>query len=232
VPYAVASAAVGAAAGAALGVPWLYPAVTAAAVFPLYHSLLRAGRWTRCFWLMLLWAFSLSAAVIVLTLLLPERMEASVLRGRAYVDEMFTWISTGEGPEGDIGLFWKIHLRHYLGVAGLSALTGGALALILGSVLMDYMSFYVGHLFLAGGRPVVIALMGWPIWSVLRVAGFVATAVALGALLYRRLSPDARRTAFPRRLLAAGVLLVLLDALLKHLLAPPWRSALRSALGL
>lgn len=179
----------------------------------------------------LLWAALLSALTIAATCLFPERMETRVFHGPAYRDEMLTWIRTGVGHESDIRSFLPEHLKHLALLLISSLLTGGAAGLLLGTFLLNYMNFYVGSLVLASAKPLVSLAFGWPIWSVVRVIGFVCAAAAVAYPFHRRFRPFGGTLLRGRRLLALGLLLAGLDILIKHLLADSWRLLLRFGLG-
>jgi hypothetical protein len=186
---------------------------------------------------MVFWAACQSLSVILLVQAAPDSAAAAIFRGESYRDEMFRWIQTGVGKEGDWRLFLPQHALHYGIFLVLSALTAGAAGLTLGTVLLNYMSFYVGSLFLAdtaGDHTLRLILMGWPIWSIARVIGFIAGAIAAADLT---LAVIARLRDRPRRwpgrssfYLSLSLSLVILDLLLKGLLAPHWRLMLVDAI--
>jgi len=228
-----AGAALTTALGVALGFRWLLPFLGAAVPFAVFFPRVRAGRFRAAVGWVVLWALFQSLAVGAATLLLPDRTGAAVFRGPPYAAEMVHWVQTGEGPEGSPRLFLPIHARHFAAFCVLSALSAGGLGLVLGTVLLNYMNFYVATLVGASARPLVAALFGWPIWAEVRVIGFIVCGAALGALLpaawsRRRGGPATPR--FPGRLFALGVGLILADIVLKTLLAPPWQRLLLRAL--
>jgi len=162
-------------------------------------------------------------------------MEHVVLNGAAYRDEMFAYVRSGLGRESDPSRFLPQHVLHLLAFSLLSAGSGGLLGILLGAVLIDYMSFYVGSLVAAGGSPARALLFGWPPWAILRVAAFVLLGVCLAepALLAarRRIGRPPAPPAAPRRTwyFAAGALL-LSDVILKLAFAGDWARILRPCL--
>jgi len=230
-----AGAALTTAVGIAAGARWLMPVLGAAVPFAVFLPRVRAGRFRAAVGWTLLWAVFQSLAVGSATLLEPERTGAAIFRGPSYAAEMLHWVETGEGAESSPRLFLPIHARHFGAFCVLSALSAGGLGLVLGTVLLNYMNFYVAELVRASARPLVAAAFGWPIWAEVRVAGFVVCGAALAVLLpaawsRRRGGPPAPR--FPGRLFALGVALILADIVLKALLAPPWqRFLLRAMIG-
>jgi hypothetical protein len=219
------------AAGFGAGIPWLLPLLGAAVPFPVFLRELRAGRPAGAFRSVLLWAVVQSVVVGAAVAVAPERAAHVVHRGPEYAAEMIRWIETGEGPEGSPRLYLPVHLRHYAAFCVLSFLTLGAASLALGTWLLNYMNYYVVVMSAQAADPVRALLLGWPVWAALRVAGFVASGAALAGLALslvrrRRGGPPAP---LPLRLLAAGILLVVADAVLKWLLAPLWRDLLLGA---
>jgi hypothetical protein len=176
---------------------------------------------------MLFWSFFMSVSMITLVNLAPEAARAAVLRGAEYKQEMFDWIRTGHGRESDPSRFIPQHLLHYGAFVAGSLLSGGALGLLMGSVLLNYMNFYVGSLVYQQVPAVTVLLYGWPVWSILRVAGFIVTAVGLSDIFFAKvLRREGWESSPAVRCLAVGLALVVADAVLKAILAPAWREAL------
>ena len=213
------------------GLPWLVPVAQTGLAYPVLYRDLKARRWGPAIAHMLFWAIVVSITTIQFTIHQHEITAATILRGEPYRIEMFHWIETGIGAEGSPRLFLPEHLRHYATTLVVSALSFSAAGLFLGSILLDYMNYYVGSLILLGSNPGLASLIGWPIWSMVRVAGFIAGAIAMGHLGWSR---GFRRGEFDpagfRRVLLWSVGLFLGDILLKTLLAPTWREMLQKVL--
>jgi hypothetical protein len=217
------SAPAGIAVGGLLGNPWLVAVLPVILMYPAYWRGLGERPAAHVFGFSLLWAAAVSASIICWTQLSSGASGAAILRGIPYREEMFAWLHTGVGAEGDPRQFLPQHAAH-LGLFVIASLaSGGLLGLLMGSVLMGYMSFYVGSVALASGRPLLGAVVGWHPWSVLRVIGFVACGVALSLPLRQR-----RLRAVDLRLLLVGLALVVVDAVVKALLAETWRNFLLS----
>ena len=84
-------------------------------------------------------------------------------------------------PENDRRAFLPQHLLHLGVFLLLTWASGGYLGLVLGAVLVAYMSYFVGSYAAASGHPFLGSLAAWVPWSVLRVCAFVL----LGALFAR-----------------------------------------------
>jgi hypothetical protein len=218
------------AAGYFLRLSWLLPLLQVLPAYPVMVLDLKRGRIGAAVGHMLAWAALLALTVGTLTTFAPSAGEAAVLHGAAYRDEMLGWVRTGEGKESSPARFLPEHAVHLAAFTVLALASGGLLALLMGAVLMNYMSFYVGSLLAIARTPSTVLLYGWPPWAALRVIGFVILGLVLAVPLLRRLTeiplaPDRRRA-----WMAMAFACILLDAVLKAILAPRWSGILRAAL--
>ena len=179
---------------------------------------------------MLAWAAALAIIGPVAMRLAPEAAAAAVYSGVEYRDEMLRWITTGEGPEGDIRRFLPVHLTRVALFVPLSLATGGALGLVMGAVMMNFMDFFVAS-FAAASSGVPAALAWFP-WALLRVAAFVVLGVVTAEPLVRRLT-RAKGPPAPgrKRLVGIAAALLVADVALKAALAPAWGRFLADFLG-
>jgi len=215
--------------------PLLLPVLATAVIYPVMATLLLRGRRDAAALAALLWTAGLSVSIIAFTRRDPASMERVVLNGPAYREEMFAYIRSGIGREGDPARFVPQHALHLLTFSLLSVGSGGLLGIALGAILVGYMSFYVGALAAGGGAPGTALLLGWPPWAILRVAAFVLIGLCLAepvlfaarGWLGRLPAPPAG----PRRpwYLAAAALLVA-DIVLKLVFAQAWAAILRPCL--
>lgn len=212
--------------------PVLTPLLGAAVPYPIFLWKLRRGEYGACFGWMLFWGVIQSVTVIVATAWVPEAATLAIWKGSSYTTEIFHWIRTGEGEEGSLALFLPMHLRNYLLFCGLSLITVSSAALVLGTLQLNYMNFYVSELIQKSVHPVWAMAVGWPLWSVLRVIGFILTGIALGAMAlagWRRWRGEVPGRV-PWRYWGMGVGFVVADIILKAGLAPVWRQLLRFVL--
>jgi hypothetical protein len=219
--------------GLGLRQPWLLPILNALPAFLVLVHRLRRGERGGAVRAMLWWAATLALVGTVAFVWWPEPMGRLVVNGPTHKNEMFSWIRTGRGAEGNIRLFLPEHLVH-LGaflVAGIG--TGGAGALLMGAVLMNSMSYYVAALAKAGVPPWAVTLLGWPPWVVARAAALAALGVILAEPLVVLVFPAAKerlkantRAAY----IVAAMSGILTDWFLKFLLAPTWGRWLRALL--
>jgi hypothetical protein len=217
--------------GLALGQPWLLPALNTLPAYVAMVARLRAADLRGAIVTVLVWAAGLAVFGTLSFALWPSRVDAVVLNGPAYRDEIFAWICTGFGREGDVRQFLPQHALHLAGFALLSLATASALSILMGAVLMNYMAFYVASLARGGAPLPSVLLLGWQPWAIARIAAFcVLGAVLAEPLLSRLVGYRYAGLLAARRwlLLAAGGILA--DVLLKALLAPVWARWLRSVL--
>jgi len=209
---------------------WWLPVLNGGLFFLLFYGPLSEGDYSAAVRLALIWAAITVLVQVGLTLLWPGAMERAVWRGVSYREEMFGWIRTGAGAEGDIRQFLPVHLMHLGLFSVLSLVSGGLFGLVMGAAMLGYMDFYAGSLIAASGGSASAIFLGWQVWAVARVAGFIVAGTALGAVFaHRPLDLLAKRNRVLRMLgLALG--LIALDILLKWTLAETYRQTLAAAL--
>ncbi len=217
--------------GLALRMPWLLPALNAAPAYLALVRLVRAGRRDAAVGVMLAWAATLVVAGTTSFALWPTNPGPFVFHGPEYRDEMFIWILTGLGAEGEPARFLPQHAIHLAAFVALSLATASAASILMGAVLMDYMAFYVASLARAGLPVGTVVLFGWQPYALSRVAAFSILGVVLAEPLLARLRGG--RFALPResrRWMAIAAALLVADVALKAAVAPLWGRTLRAAL--
>lgn len=202
--------------------PFLLPLVQLLAVYPFYFKAIRRGELRYAALLVFLWAIAVSLAIIFATISQGSLVSDRIINGEAYVSEMFEWIRTGRGPEGDPSLFMIPKIREIAVFTALSVASVGLLGLFLGAVLLNYMNYYVGVLILHA-KPVhllSVVLLSWQIYALLRVVGYVLLGVALSRLSYIIIF-HGRYTVEKdvKRLLLWSLIFIALDFLLKSTVA-------------
>lgn len=219
--------ALAAVAGTALvlpGIPWVAVLVQAALCYPVLWRDLERSDLGGAVRHMLFWAVLVSLCTIEVTIHAREQAAIAIPRGESYRVEMFDYIEHGVGNENDPHAFLPEHALHFAATLGASFLTAGLGGLVLGSVLLGYMNYYVGALVDLGADPLFGSLFGWPIWSIFRVIGFVIGAIAMAHLFHAKVL---RRSGWDgpgfRQLLLWSVTLAFTDIVLKAFLAEPWR---------
>src|SRR6185503_16746058 len=214
-----------------IGVPALVPFLNVAPAFPFMIASLRRGRIAEAVWRMLVWAAALAVCATTISYLGPAEAGRLFLRGESYRREMFEFLLTGYGPEGDIRRFLPQHVAHAAVFAALAVATGSLLAMPLGAMLMNYMAYYVGALGSASAHPWKAMALAWVPWAIIRIAGFVTLGVVLAGPMLGRLFRFEYRLGDQRRwlVLAGGALVT--DVVLKWALSPSWREMIVNAAG-
>ena len=181
---------------------------------------------------MLLYVFWLSVIGIVLMTYFSERAEHVILNGKNYVAEMSSWLFGEASKEGSPSLFIPEHLTHMVIVAVSSLISCGFLALLFGTVLMNYMNYYVSVLIIMTGNP-ILSVIGWHPWSVLRVISFIILGCALAWFLTSKItgSPKPRMRAVILMLMLS-IILEAADIILKTTIGSIWRDLILSFFGL
>jgi len=208
---------------------WFLPAFNGAVFFLIFLQPLRRGDYWAAVRLALIWAAVTTLVQILLTLGWPELIGKKIWKGIAYRQEMMTWVRTGTGPEGDIRLFLPIHIKNFVVFIVASLISGGFLGLVMGAALLGHMNFYVGSLLSQAHFSWIALLLSWPVWSVLRVVGYIMLGTALGAVIVHRQGGEKKSKIL--RLSFYALVLVILDVILKWALAPCYQEWLKAAIG-
>jgi hypothetical protein len=217
--------------GWAVGIPILVPTLNTIASFPFMVLALKRGDVRLAVGRMLLWALAMAVTATVMSWARPEQTGLLFLRAQAYRAEMFNWVLTGTGPESTPSQFIPQQIGHAAMFAGLALATGGVLAMPMGAVLMNYMGHYVGTLAETSAHPSLTILLAWHPWAVIRVISFVAIGVVLSAPLLSRIATFRVDWTMARRLLVYAGAGLVLDVLLKTLLASIWQRLLLRSVG-
>jgi hypothetical protein len=128
-------------------------------------------------------AWALSTTLVSLYFFVPnaEAVDRLVLRAKPYRETMLAWLRTGVGPESTPLATARRHLHETIVYAACAVLTANLASLVLGAVLLNYMNAYVATLWRAARNHVVVAVLAWNVWSVVRVGAYVTLGAALAA---------------------------------------------------
>src|SRR5437870_5080989 len=203
-----------------IGVPLLVPFLNTCAAFPFMVFALARGSLRSAVGLMLLWAITMAVCATTLSYWRPWTTDTFFLRGAAYRTEMFTWVLTGIGAESTPSQFIPQHALHAAVFSVLALATGGVLAMPMGAALMNYMGHYVGALAAASPHPAPLLLLGWHPWSIIRSVCFVAIGVVLSAPVWSRVGGFRVDRRDARMILIAAAAGLIVDVVMKWLLAP------------
>ena len=207
---------------------FLLPFAVAIPAWLILINELRARRIARAIGFMLLWALGLAIFSTTLSYARPDLAAAWFWNAEPFWQEMSEWLRTGYGLEGEPARFIPRHGVHIVVFAILSLATASALSLPMGAALMHYMGYYVGQVAAQSDAPFIAALVAWHPWAIVRIVSFIVIGVVLAQPLLAtrfgfRVSWDQHRPL----LIAAGIGLIV-DVVMKWLLAEPWRQLLLS----
>ena len=216
---------------AAIGVPALVPILNTLPAFPFMIGSLRRGQVGEAIVRMLIWAAALGVCATAFSYSRTADAGRLFINGEAYRREMFAFLLTGAGPEGDIRQFLPMHAQHAVVFCALAIATGSVAAMPMGAALMNYMGYYVGALAASSAHPLRAIALAWVPWSLIRIASFVTLGVVLAGPQLGRLLHFPYALGDQRRWIRLACAGLALDVLLKWALAPGWRDLIRGAAG-
>jgi hypothetical protein len=219
--------------GIALGQAWLLPVLNALPVYIVLVHRLRKGERGGAVRTAIWWAGALALAGTVCLSVWPVETGPLILGGPDYRDRLFEWVRDGGGPEGSLSLFLPRQLLQLAVFAALSLVTASALSVVMGAVMLNYMSFYVAGLLEAGTPLWGVALLGWQPWTISRLAAFCTLGVVLAEPLLLRIFPSVRERLNPvgrAPYYVAALSGVVAGWILQATLAPLWARWLRTLL--
>jgi hypothetical protein len=217
--------------GWAIGIPVLVPLLNTLASYPFMVLALKRGDVRLAVGRMLIWALAMGVTATFLSYARPAQTGLLFLRAQGYRTEMFNWVLTGAGPESTPSQFIPQQVGHAALFAGAALASGGALAMPMGAVLMNYMGHYVGALASASRHPRWAMVLGWHPWAVIRIISFVVIGVVLSVPLLSRIMAIRIDTRLAKLFLYAAAAGLVADVLLKALLASAWQRLLLRAAG-
>lgn len=203
----------------ATGVPLLLPFLATLFFYPLFYKTLKDQQWGYAYGHAFLWALSSTVTVLWYLQTYPQGISL-IIFGKPYQESMRQWVESGMGKESTPSQFLPEHAWHLLLFCVLCYLTIGFLGLVMGAILLNYMNAYVAWVVTHGGWEGFI--LGWHPWAVIRVLAYLALGVFLAS---RRMGKRP-----PPFLLWVGLGGVLMDALIKALLAPSYGRLLKALL--
>ena len=219
---------------ALVGVPALVPILNTLPAFPFMIGSLRRGHVAEAIGRMLVWAATLGACATLVSYAMSGRegeAQRLFVNGETYRREMFAFLLTGAGAEGNIRVFLPQHALHAVVFTALALATGSLAAMPMGAALMNYMGYYVGTLAASSAHPLRAVVLAWVPWSLVRIASFVTLGVVLAGPVLGRLFGFPYALRDQRRWILLALAGLALDVVLKWALAPGWRDLIRGAAG-
>jgi hypothetical protein len=213
------------------GVPALVPILNTLPAFPFMIGSLRRGRTGEAIVRMLVWAAAMAVCATAFSYTRTADAGRLFVHGEAYRREMFAFVLTGVGAEGNIREFLPQHALHAVAFSVLALATGSLAAMPMGAMLMNYMGYYVGALAASSAHPLRAVAVAWVPWSLIRIASFVTLGVVLAGPVLGRVVGFPYALGAERRWIGLALAGLILDVVMKWLLAPGWRELIRGAAG-
>jgi hypothetical protein len=195
---------------------------------------LRQGRPRKAITLALFWVVVQSVSVVAASLLFEDTAGRAVQGGLEYRSAWLAWIEGGPLVSIAPSLAYGRQVIELVLYALAMTLTGGVGGLLLLTLALDRFNFTVASLLAIAQSPVLSAVAAWPVWLIVRLVGYLI----VGAVLAEPVANLDLRPAYlaawlqaRKRLLLAGLAIILLGVLLQVLLSPLYRTILHNALG-
>jgi len=217
-------------AGFMSGIQFALPLFITVPSFLVMRRWLMKGKVGTAYAEMLLSCLWMSIPLVLLSLYLPATAEKVIFKGPKYIADMDQWIRNGGATEGTPSLFIPEHLIHMGMIILGSILTGGLLSLFFGAIQMGYMNYYAAWLTHETGGSSSAYLLGWPVWSIIRVFSFVLLAVVLAQPLLHGFNMKRINIRQMFQLIALAIILEGIDIGLKISLGPVNQEVLHRAL--
>jgi hypothetical protein len=217
-----------------LGQQICLPLLSAAVLIPMFLWALRQGRPRKAVTLALFWVVVQSVSVVAASLLFEDTAGRAVQGGLEYRSAWLAWIEGGPLVSIAPSLAYGRQVIELVLYALAMTLTGGVGGLLLLTLALDRFNFTVASLLAIAQSPVLSAVAAWPVWLIVRLVGYLI----VGAVLAEPVANLDLRPAYlaawlqaRKRLLLAGLAIILLGVLLQVLLSPLYRTILHNALG-
>jgi len=208
-----------------IGNPYIIPLSTSVPASIILFRHLRNSKPQIAILDMLLYVFWLTVIGIFIMYFRFDRAGWAIIHGEEYIAEMSPWLRGDVAKESNPALFIPEHLNHMAIVAVSSLISCGFLALLFGTILMNYMNYYVVWLMRMSTKPFLLAIIGWHPWSVLRVISFIilgcALAMPLTSKIGKKQKLDYRKLFW---MIGIAITLEAVDIILKATIGSSWRS--------
>lgn len=177
------------------------------------------------------WAIGTSLVAIYVFHGQPVPADERVFRSRPYREGMVAWLRGGGSLADPPGRTALRHLHELILYGAGAVLTGNLASLVMGSALLNMMNAYVAALWRAARSPGKVAGYGWPPWSLVRVASYLALGAAAAVPFARRVGWSLPAGGAEGLAIAGGAGIVL-DFVLKVVFSRRWGRMLREAVDL
>jgi hypothetical protein len=210
-----------------IGNKFILPLLTAIPAGLVLIRHIKNGRITIAVLDMIVYVLWLSVIGIALMYFFPAKAASVVMNGDKYLAEMYPWLCGAMSKEGTPAQFIPEHLLHMAIVAVASLISAGVISLIFGTILMNYMNYYVSWLMLNSSQPLLMAVIGWHPWSICRVISFIILGCVCAVPILKGLrgheKSDYRKYII---MIVAAIAFEVLDIVLKTYIGSGWRDLL------
>lgn len=212
----------------ALGMSFVTPVLTAAALAPFFFGAMRKNDLRLAFSLTARWCMSVFIASFILCAYLPERTIGSMPFADAMIRAFTAWLSgvSGGAPFGP-----AMMLGGVLSFAVLSLVSGGMAAILAGGGAVCGAACVFAHMMRHGDNILHLALLGLPPWIIAFALSVLFTVVPAALPFYRRIRGSRTiegNAAVWKRYAATGAALVLAGVVLYLALNGAWRTLLNA----
>jgi hypothetical protein len=177
------------------------------------------------------WAAGTTVAGVYEFVRWPKETDARVIRATEYRGVMIGGLASGRGPEIRPGATLVQHLRESIYYVAAAVLTANLASLAMGAMLLNFMNAYVATLLRAAKSTGRVLAFAWPVWSLVRVASYVAIGVAAASPILSLCGMGRSRDEI-RSLAIAGGAGLAIDLVLKLVLSGPWSRLLAPGVDL
>ena len=178
-------------------------------------------------------AFSLATTAVSLYCFVeqPGATDERVMRAAAYRGAMLERLRTPGGPSSRLAVTMRARLHELVVHIAAATLTANFAALVYGALRLNAMNAWLATVLRAARRKGLVAVLGWPPWSMLRVAALVVTGTAAAAPLGARLGYSAPPGSI-RPLVVAGAVALVIDLALELAWSRRWEARLAAVIDL
>lgn len=192
-------------------------------ILPLFYAI-KLSRFDRGIRHLIWWAFIFSISIYIFTIYQDYTVQQTVTSALPFTNSKFKWIKHNDlSVEKDV---ITNYVTQYFFICISSFASGGIIALLIISREISKIAFYVGLLSRFSTDEFVSFLIGWEIWTVVRIAGFLYTIMALSSFfLYWVIDFELQKRQIIKYFII-GFLLVVTSFILKIIFLEPTRKIL------
>ena len=147
-------------------------------ILPLLYAI-KLARFDRGIRHLVWWAFVFAMTIYIFTIYQDYTVQQTVTSSFPYTNAKFKWIKHNDITiEKDI---INTYVTQYFLICISAFASGGIIALLIVSREISKIAFYIGQLSQYSNDGFVSFIIGWEIWSVVRLAGFLCSIMSLSS---------------------------------------------------